>query len=193
ERLYAAFKGARRAIGRKGGGGQKIRLQEAPPSADPGLLAQRRQEVLLALLLNHPGLLGEFAEDFVDLALAVPELDRLLGEILKVHALFPGLDANDLRRHLTEKGWAGTVERVLSPRVLNHAAFARVDAEAERVREGWIHTRGQFQHGLLTKQIREAERDLTQDMTDENWARLQQTVVEGKNGTDDGAEDGEHR
>jgi hypothetical protein len=71
---------------------------------------------------------------------------------------------------------------------LTHAAFARVDADAEAVRMGWIHIRDQFQQPQLKMQIVEAERDLAEDMTDETWTRVQ-PLLEQKS-EDDGATGG---
>src|SRR5262249_24067766 len=38
--------------------------REAAPQGDPQLLARRREEVILALMLNHPSLLNEVEEEF---------------------------------------------------------------------------------------------------------------------------------
>jgi DNA primase len=159
--------------------------REAAPTGDPTLLRRRREEVLLALLLNHSFLLNEFSEDLVGIEFAAGDLDRLRDEILKRHDLQPDLDAEGLKLHLKGTGFAKTVEGVLSAQVLNHAGFARADADAEAVRRGWIHTREQFQQRRLSLQIEDAERDLAADMTDENWARLQQTLLERKDEEDD--------
>ena len=100
----------------------------------------------------------------------------------------PDLDAATLKFHLSGNGFSRTVEGVTSPQVLSHAAFARVDADAEAVRMGWIHTRDQFQQRHLATQIAEAGRDLAEHMDDETWTRLQ-PLLEQKS-EDDGAAGG---
>ncbi|HLI20101.1 MAG TPA: DNA primase [Stellaceae bacterium] len=147
--------------------------REAAPQGDPQLLARRREEITLALVLNHPELLNEVEEEFAQLEFRSPDLDKLRIAILKTHAPQPDLDAETLIRHLRDDGFAKAVEGVLSAQVLNHAAFARTDADAETVRLGWADTRSRFEKRRLGVQIRDAERDLAGDMSVENWTRLQ--------------------
>ena len=140
----------------------------------------------LALVLNHPFLLNEVEEDFLQLEFLSPDLDKLRIAILNTHGLQPDLDAATLTRHLKADGFAKTVDGVLSAQVLNHAACARVDAEAETVRLGWADTRGRFEKRRLGVQIRDAERHLADDMSVENWTRLQ-PLLEDKDEGDDAA------
>ena len=141
------------------------------------------------MLVNHPFLLNEVAEELAHLRLSAPDLDKLCHEILRLHALNPDLDAATLKLHLTGNGYARVVQGVLSSQVLQHAAFARPEAERDAVRRGWIDTRDQFQQRHLKAQMAEAERDFVEDASDETWVRLQQTVLETKK-EDDGATGG---
>jgi len=147
--------------------------REVAPQGDPQLLARRREEVILALVLNHPSLLNEVEEEFAQLEFLSPDLDKLRNAILKTHAPQPDLDAETLTRHLKDDGFAKTVDGVLSAQVLNHAAFARVGADVETVRLGWADTQGRFEKRRLGMQIRDAAQDLAGDMTVENWTRMQ--------------------
>jgi DNA primase len=171
-----------------------IALKTAPafdgaPRGEPRVAQHRRQDVLLALLLNHPFLLQDKAEDLDRLHLPDPHLDKLFHEILRLHTLYPDLDAATLKLHLTESGFARVVQGVLSPQVLTHAAFARPEADAEMVRRGWTHTIDQLQQPHLRQQMAEAAQDFVRDVSDETWGRLQQTVLETKK-DDDGATGG---
>ena len=197
-RLFELLRQRRTTFGTRGRGqavGPNIGVTlRVPPTfertqSEPTPLQRRRQEILIALLLNHPFLLNEVAEDLVDLHQLPPDLDKLCHEILRLHALNQDLDATTLKLHLIEGGFAKTVQGVLSPQVLTHAGFARVDADAEAARLGWLHIRDQFQQPHLKTQIAEAERNLAQDVTDEKWVRLQQTVLETSK-DDDGAAGG---
>ena len=161
-------------------------LHESPPAGDPGLLTRRREEVALALLLNHPYLLNEVAEDLAEIKFASPDLDRLCNAILKAHAPQPDLDAATLKLHLINDGFAKTLDGVLSAQVLNHAAFAKDGADPDAVRQGWSDTRGRFEKRRLGVQIRDAERDLAEDMSVENWTRLQ-PLLEHQDEDEDGA------
>ena len=162
---------------------------EPPPEADPGLLQRRAQEVLLALLLNHPFLLAEVGEELAQFELSDRALDRLCREILRLHSLHPDLDAAALKLHLSNSGFGQDLAGILSPQVLNHAGFARPGADAEDVRLGWNHTKARLQERrLLSTQISEAERNLASDGTDEKWSRLQ-PLLQSK-AEDDGAAGG---
>jgi DNA primase len=196
ERLFATFSQRRAAKQAWRRGAQpppwrrdRLGLPEPAPAADPRLLRRRQQEVLLALVLQHPFLLHEVAEEFAELLLGDPLLDKLRHEILRLHALNPDLDAATLKLHLTGNGYAGVVQGVLSPQVLKHAAFARPEADAEMVRMGWNDTRDQLQQAHLRQQVADAARDFVENANDDTWGRLQQTVLETKK-EDDGATGG---
>jgi DNA primase len=164
---------------------------EATPRSEPTPLRRRRPEILLALLLNHPFLLGDVAEELAEIQLGPPDLDKLRHEILRLHALNPDLDATTLRLHLSENGYDRVVKGVLSSQVLAHAAFARVGADAEAVRLGWADTRDQLRQPHLRTQIAEAERELAEETTEEKWVRLH-PLLEQKI-EDDGATGGGSR
>lgn len=198
ERVFAAFRGRRGPAGSGPKGrrfalpaGPRAGLMEAgPPPPKPLPSRRRQQEIMLAVLVNHPFLLNDLAEEIAALEFWSPDLDKLRGELLRVHALTPDLDAVSLKHNLSESGFAATLDCVLSRQVFEHAAFARAEADAEAVRVGWRHTRSQFQQ-LLATEIKEAERDLAENMNEETWGRLQ-PLLEQKN-QDDGATDGEIR
>ena len=159
--------------------------REEAPSMDPQRLARRREEVLLALVLNHPFILNEVEEEFAQVEFLSSELDNLRIAILKGHAPHPDLDADTLKLHLKSNGFAEAVDRVLSAEVLDHASFARHDADPETVRLAWADTRNLFEQRRIGAQIRDAERNLAGDMSVENWTRMQ-PLFESKDDGDDG-------
>lgn len=99
--------------GNRGGGG---RYGMRPGAADaasalrqkamPGLLKRRHEQALLAVVINHPSILGVFAEDLAMLNFSDPKLDRLRQEILRVYADLPELDLGGLKDHLMASGHA---------------------------------------------------------------------------------------
>jgi DNA primase len=199
ERLFAG-RGPRwmgRRSARRGGGrfaasepNAGVRLNDVPPfegkpKSEPTALRRRREEVLLAVLLNHPFFLSEVEQEFAEIPLA-PDLDRLRHEILRLLPLNPELDAAGLKLHLSETGFAEVVQGILSPRILQHAAFARPDADADTVRRGWIDAKQQLEERHLRQQIVDSAQALAEDVSEENWARLQglRAALEAKNGED---------
>lgn len=188
DRLFQHFRGQNRPLRtsrpgtfRRGAGGPRRpgtapMLPEAPPP--PPVAAHRRQEeVLLAVPLNHPGLLAKVAEDLAHLEFSAPDLDRLCHEILNTYHRLPDLDADTLQLHLSQHGYAAAVEKLLGPEVLRHAPFARRDADVELALRGWYDARSQFFNRQRPAQVAEMERQLAGDLNDgrggESWARFQ--------------------
>jgi len=141
-----------------------------PPPQSPAALGRRQEEVILAIFLNHPHLLGEVAEELAQLEFSAGDLDRLCREILHAHSLRPDLDADALQLHLLGQGYAATVTSLLAPQVLNHASFARREAEPEVVRVGWQQARAQFLRRQYPRRLDDMERGLAEEMTEERWA-----------------------
>jgi DNA primase len=174
DRLYAAFRGGRPGwprAGRRSATKPAPAWRQGPPRGDPALLRRRKDEVRLALLINHPFLFEEHGEDIANARLRDPELDRLLREILRIHVLMPDLDGGTLKFHLTENGFGAVVDRVLSPQVLNHVAAAQPQADPEIVREAWSELARQIELRDEARDMAEAERDLATDLSVENWTR----------------------
>ena len=133
-----------------------------PPPAAPG---RRQREILIGILLEHPFLVAEAHEDIAALDFPEPELDRLRRAILEVDVLSPGLDAEALRQHLGQNGFATTVDAAARAWV-SHAKFLSRAPGAEGVRQSWTH---------VTRMVREGERgEPADDLTvPEAWERAQ--------------------
>jgi DNA primase len=152
---------------------------EAPPKEDPQPVRSRKQQqVVLACLLNYPFLLNEFWEEIAGLELPARDLDSLRRGTLEAHRRLPDLDADALKLHLAQHGFAGAVDGVISPQLLIHAGFARAGADEESVRAGFRHAIALFQKHALTKQVEEAEQDLAVNMNHEKWAQVQPLIEE---------------
>ena len=159
-----------------------------PPPPPPAALARRQEEIILALFLNHPHLLGESAEELAHLEFTAVDLDGLCREILHVHAERQDLDADSLQLHLSGKGYARIVSSLLAPQVLNHASFARREAEPEVARSGWHQVRAQFLRRQYPRQLDDMERGLAEEMTEERWAPVK-ALQEGREDEDKTTED----
>ena len=147
--------------------------QEPIRAPDPENQLPALGEILLAYLLNHPFLLAEAAEELAQIDFpAAGKLDSLSRKILELHHRNPALDAETLKGHLSRDGFGPTVERILSPRVLEFARFAKVGAEVESVRSGWIDIKRRYEQQCLLTQIAEAERSLAVDTNEDTLARL---------------------
>ncbi len=130
-----------------------------PPPSAPG---RRRRELLIGMLLEHPFLVAEAHEDIAALDFPEPELDRLRRAILEVEVLSPGLDADELRQHLGQNGFAMTVDAVARA-LTDHAKFLSRVTEAEGVRKSWLH---------LTRMVHDDVEPVDDLTTPEAWERF---------------------
>ncbi len=161
-----------RKPGRAGGPGvTAVTFRAAPES-----LRRRREQVLMATVVNHISILDDYAEAFGGVALSDPTLDKLRQEILMIYASEPHLDNERLRSHLLDQGFANVLAVVLGPEVYGHGGFARPEAGAGAAGAGFE----QLVFGLSAPgraaQLAEAEKAFADDPTEENWARLEKSM-----------------
>lgn len=144
----------------------------AAQTVDP---TRRRLEILLATLINHPILYDDISEQLgaLDFSPAGESLDNLRQEVLKTLAVESGLDNQGLLDHLNESGFASAVSALTGPNVLGDARFARPEAEPRDALDGWEETYWRMRGKDLETEIVEAQKQLEQDFTEENWERLQ--------------------
>jgi len=172
-RGFAGGRQGGRGFGRDGGWNQGETPGIPGPRTGPNILKKRREQVLLATVINHPGLLDVFAEDLAMINVSDPMLDKLREEILKVHALAEELDSSSLKNHLATTGNNEILHSVLGPEVYVHAAFAREDAPEGDVRSGFLETLSRQLQPARRAQLEEARQFFVEDPTDENWERLE--------------------
>ena len=147
------------------------------PLAAPEALIRRREQGLLAALINHWALMDEFAETLGTLDFFDPDLDKLRQEILLLYGSTPDLDSDAVNTHLQEAGFASQVQAILAPDALTHAGFARVEAESAAVRLGIAEMMDGLREQGRRAELVEAERAYAENPTEENWSRLQECMV----------------
>jgi DNA primase len=172
ERLYRNF----RYSGRPGGG--RVR-HGGFQSVDPGGRAlvsaagapRRRQQVVLATLLRHPVLADEFSDKLTGAELD-PDLDKLLQALQKHLAAEPDLDAETLKRHLSQDGFATLIEALFANDVMMLAPSARADAPVETARRDVEGTLATIFRGRLMEELDATTRYTAEDPDEEKEARL---------------------
>ncbi len=138
----------------------------------PKILKKRLEQVLLAVIINHPGLLNGFAEDIATVNVLDEMLDNLRQEILKVHAEVPELDAEGLKNHLIDMGNGEILQSVLDPEVYVHAGFARVESSKENVRAGFLEVLSRQLEPERRADLEGARQEFIKEPTEENWERF---------------------
>ncbi len=133
ERLFRTFRPAQQ--GQRPGPGRPWPAAGGAALASAGAFPRRRQQVVLATLLQHPELADEFSDSLAHAELD-PDLDNLLQALQKQLAADPDLDAETLKRHLSRDGFATLIGALCADDVLVHAAFARANAPVAAARAG---------------------------------------------------------
>jgi DNA primase len=156
----------------------------------------RRERLLVATVINHPGILPEIIEDFAHISLESPGLDSLRQAIIELAARYgamgdgSGLDVATLRNHLIEQGFLPLIERLCGSQTGMIDQFARPEADLTDALKGWRSVL-ERQHKVvgLRVEIRSAESACARDPDNPaNWARLDELVREEQRGTSDEAE-----
>ena len=148
------------------------------------------QKLFLAILVEH-------AEALSDIVLSAAPLEALRRTLVDIAAQAlaageeiedfagPNLDTESLKCHLSEQGFSGILDTVLSPDVLIHGQFARPAASTEAAEQGFMHLLA-----LMRSQQGGAERDEAAFRSavdagdEEELARLQRRRVLGRAGED---------
>ncbi|MEE9210319.1 MAG: DNA primase, partial [Kiloniellales bacterium] len=102
----------------------------------PGLLRQRRAQVLLAALVNHPQLIAEHAEELAGFTLFQRNFGSFCELMVDFIAREPDLDTVGLKCHLSDQGYSGILGEILSPEVYVHGGFARPEGSLDEARDG---------------------------------------------------------
>ena len=174
ERLNATLRPRRRPIMAGKSRGIPVRADMGPRDNLASLVAvgaRRRQQALLATLVNHPVLLDEFDEALGRLDLD-PELDKIRREIHVFLAAAAALDSESLKRHLSETAGAGSLAGLLGKDVLLHAGFARPGASLEEAHAGVRDLLASMQRGNQSRALREEGRIADAEGTADGEARF---------------------
>lgn len=176
DRFYAARRQAR-GMSERGSGRTWERQRRG--FAQPGIvkprlegLAQRRDSVLLALIINHPRLLAESLEAVVSVPLALAAHQRLRHGLIDALGEAPDLDSRRLADRLAAAGFGETLEAVLSTQVYAFCAAARPDASLDLARETLEDLLNDIVAAEAARVVAEAEQRLAAEPSEENLARL---------------------
>ncbi|MCW9035676.1 MAG: DNA primase [Rhodospirillales bacterium] len=135
----------------------------------------RHEQILLATLITHPDIADDVAERLGYLSFSSPDLDKLRQEVLKTLAEKPTLDFKTLADHLNEMNIESgdrSVNFLLSAAVFGHAGFARPERSQDDALKGWEQTFRLYGREELQTQIRDAQRRLEDNPSDETYAAL---------------------
>ena len=135
-------------------------------------LNRRREQALLATLVNHPALVDENAEELSRADISDRETARLFELVLQVCADDPEVDSGRLRNQISGRGSGDVLQALLGTDVFVHAGFARADADPDAAREGLREILAHFRKQAREREARALLDDCATDPSDENWRKL---------------------
>lgn len=129
------------------------------------------EHLLLAILINHPNLLDETSDDLAFLEFKEARLHEMREAILQFYANNTSQE-EPLKDFLFKEGFEHEIERLLSPQILLHGAFAKASASFEEAREGWKEIFGRLEERSTKDDLRSARDSLAKEMSSETWQRF---------------------
>jgi DNA primase len=106
-------------------------------------------ELILVTLVNHPDLISRHCEMVGEVAFPRGDLDSLKGAIIDLAAGQPHLDSKGFRNHLSDLGFAGTLEALIAR--TGHMRFTLPSADMNSAEEGLLHVIGLLREKLSVK------------------------------------------
>ena len=140
------------------------------PVGDAGTARRLRERILLATLINHPGLMDHVEERLGSMQFADSRLDSLRQSALMHIAQNQGLDFEALGAHLAKLGFAEELGKLLNSDTYVHAAFALPVAAADSATTGWDHTFTLCQRADLEADLKQAEIELAENPSEHTLA-----------------------
>ena len=131
-----------------------------------------REALILLAVVNHPWLLDDHAEELAELEFRHPDAERLCRAILDAAGHGP-LDTDALAAALAAAGLSGLLARVAA--AITHTSDwpARAGAAPDDVASWWAHVVTLHRKSrTLHKELRDAERALGTEPSEENFAWL---------------------
>lgn len=155
-------------------------------SGDAGAVQGMRQGILLAALINHPGLRDHVEERLGAMSFADSRLDSLRQTALMHIAQNPDLDFEALRAHLANLGFAEDLRNLLNSDIYVHAGFARPTATMDQATTGWDHTFALCQRVELMADFERAKAELNENPSSEQaWATFTALQAQVRPGDDE--------
>jgi DNA primase len=133
-----------------------------------------REALILLAVMNHPWLLHDHAEEFVELDFVHRDAEALRKAVLAAAASGHAGDAEALKARLLEAGAGELVTRM--ERAISHKGDWEIGSETARQDVGaWWHQILTLHQKMraLSKELREAEAALGNDLNDTNFAWVQ--------------------
>ncbi len=186
ERLWQAFRskgqvsrknirgnGDRNRFGRFANQRSDSRILPSVPSKKLSLPSgERREELILLTVVNHPEIMENHYDTLASLQLASPQLDRLRRAIIDIAAVESSLDYAGMAHHLAKRKLSEQVKGLQGPTTKTLNRFVDPAAAFEEALNAWKHIVARHKAEALQKEVEVAELQLAENTTAENNERL---------------------
>ena len=172
----------RRADGRGRAGGRPA-PPRMPSPVRVGKVEDAAPAVLLALMINHPGLFDDVGEALATVEIADSRLAHLRNCVITALSRNPELDSSALCTHLAEVGAGRALDRVLNKHIYNACPGAAPSAGLDKARSEWVAVWRQVEAKRVDDDIRQAVAALGRETSAARFARLRALL----DGSDDEA------
>src|SRR5262249_28810362 len=133
-------------------------------------LERQPEEVVLALLVNHPHLAAEHGEELAQANFRGGGLDKLRRAIIDLAASHPDLDSESVKLHLEKMGFAQALQGLLDR--TKDKRFTLPTAPAERAAEGLREQLGLMRERAARQEREAAARRLGEEPSEGAHARF---------------------
>ena len=144
-------------------------------------LERQPEEILLAIVINHPALAIKHLEQLSEEDFRAAGLDKLRKAIIDEACKRPDLDSETLRSHLTDKGFAEAVQSLLLR--TKDKKFTRAAAPVEVAESELLHQFGLMRERRDKRERAFAELALASDQSEKSYERLRnarQATLDGE-------------
>ena len=156
-------------------GSYTVNTQNSPGGILAGMnqtLLTRQTEILFAAVVAHPWLLEGTIEEFAEFEFSDYELVKLQSGLIDQYIDHRVDSADSWVVRLMRMGYAQTIERVMSQKVLNHASFIRAE-DRQIVIDGWYMTLELWRiKRNRSSEVDSIVRRYAEMPTQENWERI---------------------
>lgn len=130
-----------------------------------------QERLLLAILINHPQIIDDVNEDLLTLDFRYGRHRDMREAVLQFYA-DNSLDDEALKPYLLEKGFEEEIKGLFSHQVLIHGACAKASASKEEAYAGWQEIFARFNAIHHQEDLKIAQDDFAEDMSEKTWQRL---------------------
>jgi DNA primase len=139
------------------------------PSLVPTPGWQVQERLLLLIVISHPSLLEEVAEQLGTTRFSDSDLDKLRQEVLKHLDGWGSLDSEGVQGHLRSCGFSQILDCLLEASAHDQLAYLKPDAPLGAVRDAWEHVFGLYARKDFTTELRRAEEQVATGLSEETF------------------------